>query len=220
MARRTDFGAEGGPLPAVLVDEGAQVEADRHHPELLARRDSEPHEVVDGRGADPDQAVADRSESALEPAVDPAPGLAEVPLEHVAVVGVDDDGAGPSGEHGGEPAEHPRFRRVGVDDVGLEAPHDAYERAERAQVAQGVDVRLQRGHVAPRAALACGYVVQWLLSLPDAPVHEQRAVARGVEPAAQQAHVVRGPAHVEAGDHPQHPYRLRRLRQTALALRG
>ena len=99
-------------------EEAVELEAERDHLELRAVGDAEAHEVVDDRAADADEPIGPKGEATLEQAVEALDRRAEVALEDVAVVRVDDDGPG-AHDLGGEPPDHPRLRRVGVNEVRL-----------------------------------------------------------------------------------------------------
>src|SRR4029453_9210514 len=107
-----------------------EVEPERNHLELPPWSNSEADEVVDRRLAHADQAVADPGKALLGPPVDGAGSAAEVPLEDVGVVGVDDRRPGAKRE-GGSSSNHSRLRGMGVDDVRAKAPRDPADRDQR-----------------------------------------------------------------------------------------
>ena len=136
---------------------GVEVEAEGNDGEPVPGGDAEAHQVVDGRLADADEAVAETGHAALELAVDPGLRGAEVALEDVAVVGVDYRRPGTDRERR-LAAQKAGLGRVGVDDVRLEVTRDADQLEQGARVPRGVHGLLQRGDEAHRGALLFGEV--------------------------------------------------------------
>ena len=120
--------------------EPVEVEPEGDNPERVARRDPEPDEIVDGRLAHADQAIAHPGEPTLDRAIDRRlPGF-EVALQHVPVVGVNGP-ADAGGDGRGLTARRPRapaFACVRVHDVGPSAPDDADQLAKRPEVSPGL----------------------------------------------------------------------------------
>ena len=95
-----------------------EVDAETDHRELLGRRHSELDEIVANLGPDGDQPVRVPRERALGLAEELGAQRVEVAAQHVPVVGVDDHRRPRvAREQRGRPADRPRFRRVGVQDV-------------------------------------------------------------------------------------------------------
>ena len=116
--------------------ERLQIEPQRDHLEAIATRDAEPDQVVDGRLADADQA------SLRRPSPPRATGTArlsrtEVALEHVPVVGVDDDGPRPHGGERRQPREKSGLRHVGMHHVGAKATGDGDDPRQGGGVVRG-----------------------------------------------------------------------------------
>src|SRR5262249_56911490 len=66
-----------------------EVEPEGDHTELLARRNAQTDQIVDGCLAHPDEGVGAPSQRALEAAIEARLERPEIALQDVAVVGVD-----------------------------------------------------------------------------------------------------------------------------------
>jgi asparagine synthase (glutamine-hydrolysing) len=183
--------------------ERLEVETEGDNPEPVRRCDAEAHQIVHGSLADADQAVADPSQHPLQLQVQPGLGCAEVTLEDVAVVGVNDGWAGADCESC-PAAKEAGLGRMGVDDVWSEAACDADEPEKGTQVPSWTHGLLQLGHEVHGRALLFRDVGQRCLACRDAAVNEERLVARGVEALpAEQSGLMGRAAHIQAADYPE-----------------
>ncbi len=192
--------ARGEPRRLAGLGERLEVEPERDDTEPLRRSDPEPHQVVDGCLADPDQAIADPSQPPLQLEVEPRLCRAEVTLQDMPVIGVDDDRAG-TDHQPSLASQEARLRGVGVDDVRLESPSQTDQLQQRVGVTEGLHRLAQLGHEAHRRALRLRQLGQRRLPCSQRAMDEERLVTVGVEaPAAEQRGLVGRPTHVEATD--------------------
>ena len=109
-----------------------ELDPEPHDGELLARRDSEPDEVVAHLGADRDERVGSAGEPALEQPEAERAQRAEVPAQHVAVEGVHDDRrTRVTREERRHAPDRPGLRRVRVQDRRPLAPDQLREPEHR-----------------------------------------------------------------------------------------
>lgn len=203
VLRRTELGAKRGALCMPRGGERGEIEAHGHDAKPLARRHAEPHEIVDRPLTDADQAVRHPCQRLLHAAVGPTAEGVEVPLEHMAVVGVDDHRPLVRRQRS-EPTDGPRLCRVSVDQGGTQL---AYQPSERAPPSGRPPAggAVQRAPASP-AAHRDAQRDRWPTPRPFDPAgYEQLVKAPPIHEAAQEADVMGRPADIHSSDHPQNP---------------
>jgi hypothetical protein len=170
---------------------------------LLGATHSEPEQIICGALADYDEAVADASQRGLNLPQAAIRRSAEVTLEHVTVIRVDDDRSSAAREDGRDSADQPCFRCVRMHDVrpkGLDQvskghqcpdvgprPHSGTQTRDRDQLA-GMPGRGRAELLLPRAYCAS---------------RQDGTKSVRVEPARENRDVMRRPTDVQTRDHPQ-----------------
>ncbi len=192
--------------PVVLVRGGVaeallERDAEPDDCELLARRNSELHELVPDLGADRDEHVGRARERLLDAAEDRRSGWTEVALEDVSVKGVDDDGrARVAGEDRRRAGDRAGLRRVRVEDVRTLAPDQRRYGERRAHVVDRRHLALDRRDADDRHSEPLREEGHRVLATREASGDERGLVTARLEPGRQVGDVDRRPAHVEARD--------------------
>ncbi len=181
-----------------------ELEAERDDADLLRARDAEAHEVVLHRVGDGDESVRPGREPRLEAAEDGRLRGREVAAQHVAVVRVHDRRH--AGEARGHAAEHPRLRRVRVDDRRPPLAHQAAQPKERAHVGERGDLAAEAGERLAVDLLLARERAHVALAARLAADDEARLVTALAEVRAQQDHVDGRAPDVEPGEDPQHAH--------------
>ena len=129
----------------------------------------------------------------------------EVPLEHVPVERVHDQGAACACasdviRQGGQAPEHAGLGRVGVHHVRLLTQHQPHESQERAQIVDWADPADEVFLPGERDAALDGRCFERRLAGVNSAVGEERLVAASLQTRVQQHDVPRGTANVESRD--------------------
>ena len=188
------------------LGKGADVDPAVDRADRLRPTDRELHVVPALAAGQRHRAIGAAGKPAFEGQEQRRPEPPEVPGEHVTVRGVDH--ARDPRQPCGQAAEDAGLGGVGVDEVGPLAPDDPPQAQQRDQVPDRVNAAHERAHRDEAGPALAGRVFELidgrLLGLRHAAfarqaVHEHGLVAVG-ELAAGQERVLRGAAHVQAGE--------------------
>ena len=188
--------------PGRRRDQRIEVEAERHHHHLIVAADAPGEHVAPDPRRHGDQRAGAARQHALRGDDEARLQRREVPVEHVPVVGVDDDRH--AAQRRRDPAERAGLRRVGVDDVRPERPHQPDQPPEGRPVPPPFDLPAERGQ--RHEPLRLGAVQRQVVALgvADLSGDQARVVARGIQPLVEEQRMEGRPADVHARNDAEH----------------
>ena len=183
-----------------------EVEAERHHAILRFLPNAIGVEQVGANGRrDGDDRITDPCQPALESDEHRGHELAEVAVEHVAVVGVNHArtrraSARQVVRRRRQPAQQTRLRHVGMNDGRLPGAELSIQPPQRAQIVERRQRAAQRRQE-HRVGAGRQQVAHVAFAVTETAVEESRAVAVRVECGGESGRLDRRSADVEARDH-------------------
>ena len=203
---------DAGASTGTRVDAGklSEVESKRHNAVLLRATDSITSEKVflhSGRHGD--EPIGDAREPALDPDEGCGRGPSEIPLQYVAVVGLDDARPVSSADRAvvGRCRKAPQragLRHVRVDDVRSESTQHPIELPQCPRVVGrgGTTLQHAHGHGRRPGSSAVEQVAHVALSIADGSVHEERVHTAFRQPRGEIDRLNRRAADVQARNNP------------------